>query len=133
MNTDQSDIQAAVALVGNYLALLQARDVVRAQALLGGAVRIAGPGGEASSAAGVVANSSRRYQRVGKHIERYDAMKTEDGAVIVYCLGILHGVWSDGIAFEGIRFIDRFEVRNGRIERQDVWNDAAERRLACAG
>ncbi len=29
-------------------------------------------------------------------------------------------------AFEGIRFIDRFEVTAGKITRQDVWNDIAE-------
>ena len=28
--------------------------------------------------------------------------------------------------FEGIRFVDRFEVAGGRITRQDVWNDLAE-------
>lgn len=119
-------------MVRDYLAALEVRDVERAQASLGDAVRIIGPGGTATSAAGLVANSSRRYQRVGKHIERCDALPTGHGTVIVYCFGTLHGVWSDGTAFEGIRFIDRFEIRNGCIERQDVWNDAAERRLARA-
>jgi hypothetical protein len=34
-------------------------------------------------------------------------------------------VWLDGSAFEGVRFLDRFDVRDGRIQRQDVWNDLA--------
>lgn len=131
-STDPSDTQAAVTVVLGYLAALEARDIERAQASLSDAVRIIGPGGAATSAAGVIANSSRRYQRVGKHIERCDALAAGNGAVIVYCFGTLHGAWSDGTAFEGIRFIDRFEIRNGCIERQDVWNDAAERRLARA-
>ena len=42
--------------------------------------------------------------------------------------GTLHGRWLDGSAFDGIRFIDRFEIRGGRIVRQDVWNDAGELR-----
>jgi len=44
----------------------------------------------------------------------------------VYCTGTLEGVWLDGRAFSGVRFIDRFEVAEGRIRRQDVWNDLAE-------
>jgi hypothetical protein len=35
-------------------------------------------------------------------------------------------VWNDGSAFEGIRFIDRFEVVNNLLTRQEVWNDVAE-------
>jgi hypothetical protein len=45
---------------------------------------------------------------------------------VVYCSGTLEGVWLDGSAFSGIRFIDRFEVAGGRIVRQDVWNDLGE-------
>jgi hypothetical protein len=35
-------------------------------------------------------------------------------------------VWADGSSFEGIRFIDRFELVTGKIQRQDVWNDLGE-------
>ena len=45
---------------------------------------------------------------------------------MVYCSGTLFGVWNDGSAFEGIRFIDRFEVVNNLLTRQEVWNDVAE-------
>ena len=45
---------------------------------------------------------------------------------IVYCFGTLNGEWPDGQAFSGIRFIDRFEITQGRITRQQVWNDIAE-------
>jgi 4-oxalocrotonate tautomerase family enzyme len=44
---------------------------------------------------------------------------------VVTCHGHLHGEWPDGTAFEGVRFIDRFEIRAGRLTRQDVWNDLA--------
>ncbi|MGD9945416.1 MAG: nuclear transport factor 2 family protein [Burkholderiaceae bacterium] len=125
-----SDLQAAIAVVGRFLAALEARRVDEAQACLAESARIVGPGGRpASSVADMVANSSRRYQRIGKHIEHYDAMTAADGSITVYCLGTLHGVWPDGSSFDGIRFIDRFELRDGRITRQDVWNDSAEHRL----
>jgi limonene-1,2-epoxide hydrolase len=40
--------------------------------------------------------------------------------------GTLYGEWPDGRAFEGIRFIDRFVVRGGRLADQKVWNDLGE-------
>jgi hypothetical protein len=48
------------------------------------------------------------------------------GIAVVYTRGTLAGEWPDGTAFGGIRFIDRFEVTDGFITRQDVWNDLAE-------
>lgn len=68
--------------------------------------------------------ASSRYRSVAKDFERFDESRTDEGAV-VYCLGTLRGVWLDGAAFSGIRFIDRFEIAQGLIQRQDVWNDLA--------
>jgi hypothetical protein len=62
---------------------------------------------------------------VKKTIERVDVTAGESGP-IVYCFGGLYGEWPDGEAFEGIRYIDRFEIGGGRITRQDVWNDMGE-------
>jgi len=47
---------------------------------------------------------------------------------VVYCHGTLSGEWPDGSAFSGIRFIDRFTVRAGKLADQTVWNDLAETR-----
>lgn len=60
-------------------------------------------------------------------IEACDAC-IADECTIVYVRGTLHGRWLDGSGFTGIRFVDRFEIRNGLIGRQDVWNDAGEYR-----
>jgi hypothetical protein len=69
----------------------------------------------------LVAWSKPRYRFVKKTYDRYDAFGT-----LVYCFGTLHGEWPDGTPFQGIRFIDRFELDRGLILRQDVWNDIAE-------
>ena len=66
-----------------------------------------------------------RYQSVAKTYAQFDECWTPGGAT-VYCAGTLSGVWLDGTAFSGIRFIDRFEVAGGLLVRQDVWNDLAE-------
>ena len=78
-----------------------------------------------------VQRSRARYQFVGKHFERFDECWAGD-VTIVYCFGTLHGRWLSGESFEGIRFIDRFEFRKGKITRQDVWNDIGEVRMAAA-
>jgi len=124
---------AATGIVRDFLAALEMRDVDRAQAYLAPDVRIVVPGGrEVRAVADIVANSSRRYRRIGKHIERIEVLDAPPATVIVYCLGTLHGAWHDDTPFDGIRFIDRFELRGGRIVLQEVWNDAAERRAALA-
>ena len=48
-----------------------------------------------------------------------------DTGTVVYNYGGLRGEWADGTPFEGIRYIDRFLIRDGRIVDQKVWNDLA--------
>ncbi|MEW6671857.1 MAG: nuclear transport factor 2 family protein [Thermodesulfobacteriota bacterium] len=74
-----------------------------------------------------------RYKNVKKDIKDWDFCEYPDGRVVIYCLGTLYGEWRDGKPFEGNRFIDRFEIRNGLIEKIDVWNDSAEILLSRAG
>jgi len=66
-----------------------------------------------------------RYQRISKTIERVEEAPLGP-RVAVYVTGTLNGDWPDGAPFTGIRFIDRFEVEQGRILSQEVWNDLAE-------
>jgi hypothetical protein len=73
----------------------------------------------------LLAWAKTRYSRIGKQFDRIDQCWGED-ATVVYCSGTLEGIWLDGTAFSGIRFIDRFEVSGGLIQRQDVWNDLGE-------
>lgn len=137
MNTDYTmmspitpDLETSIDKVRVYLGALEARDIDVAQDCLAEKVAVIGPAGRpAGSVQDIIANSSGRYRRIGKHITRFDAMPTVDGGVIVYCIGTLHGEWLDGRTFSGIRFIDRFELREGLITLQEVWNDAAEHRL----
>ena len=41
------------------------------------------------------------------------------------CHGELAVEWLDGSTSASVRFIDRFELTDGLITRQDVWNDLA--------
>lgn len=78
---------------------------------------------------GPAAFNASRYSWVKKRMERFDVASGEHETV-VYCIGTLYGAWPDGETFEGNRYIDRFELRNGKIVKMDVWNDSAERILA---
>ncbi|MDA4844025.1 tautomerase family protein [Hoeflea poritis] len=113
-------------LVLDYLAAMEARELERAEAMLGDSFVMAFPGTAPMTAlAQLVDWSKSRYRFVKKSYEAVEAFNS-GGAAIVYARGTLSGEWLDGAAFEGIRFIDRFEVVGGKIVRQDVWNDIAE-------
>ena len=114
-------------LVREYLAAMEAREIDRAEALLGEGFTMVFPGTPPMTRLQELIDWAKpRYRFVTKTYEGYDAMQGAGDAAIVYCRGTLSGEWPDGTPFEGIRFIDRFEVTGGRITRQDVWNDIAE-------
>ena len=118
----------ASALVRDFLARMQERQLEAARQLLAPGFVMRFPGGAPMTRLEELLGWARtRYQHVAKRIERLDE-SWGDGLTTVHCSGTLHGVWLDGSAFEGVRFIDRFEVAGGLIQRQDVWNDLAEQR-----
>lgn len=115
---------AAERVVRAFLSALEARDLTAAGALLSPDVRMVFPGGVGHRDLDtLVRDASERYRRVAKRI---DSVEVHDGGRVVYVLGTLHGVDLNGAPFDGVRFIDRFEVEDGKIHRQDVWNDLAE-------
>ena len=73
----------------------------------------------------LVAWAKTRYSGISKTFEGYDTSFHGCDAVVT-CHGTLSGTWPDGNAFSGIRFMDRFTLKDGRITSQQVWNDLAE-------
>ncbi len=133
--TDQGQIRstanAAAQIVQDYLAAMEARDLDTALGFLSDGFRMTFPGGETFTRPDQLMDWAKsRYRSVGKTYSGFDEIPSPDGAV-VYCFGTLHGTWLDGTAFEGIRFIDRFEVKDGKLTDQQVWNDMGEYRLSA--
>jgi hypothetical protein len=107
---------------------MAARNLEAAQAFLAPNFEMVFPGGETMrQLTELLAWAAPRYQKVGKTNMSFDESWQGDKTV-VYCRGMLNGVWLDGSEFKDIRFIDRFEVVKGKLQRQDVWNDMAEMR-----
>ena len=128
------DRHSAIELIEKFLAASMSGDKEKSRALVSPNLVFTFTGGrrfERPEQTGEF--NGKRYGAVKKDIRQYDVSQTEDGRLVVYCLGTLYGTWPDGTPFEGNRFVDRFEIRDGRIEKIDVWNDSAEWLLTRAG
>ncbi|MEM9577811.1 MAG: nuclear transport factor 2 family protein [Pseudomonadota bacterium] len=123
-------LETAADFAVSYLDAMQARDLDKARAHVGDPIAITFPGGRRFFGIDEIAkNSGARYKTVRKNIQRRDTWANGD-TICVLISGLLYGEWPDGTAFDGIRFTDRFEIRHGKITRQEVWNDTGERLLA---
>jgi len=114
-------------IVMSYLQAMEDRNLEKAQSFLGDGFSMVFPGTAPMTTLGELIEWAKpRYRFVTKTYDSAEAFQAE--RTVVYTRGTLSGEWPDGSLFEGIRFIDRFELENGRIVRQDVWNDIAEMR-----
>lgn len=115
-------------LVRRFLAAMEARDLDKARTYLADSFAMTFPGPvRFTRLEELVAWGRTRYKFVSKTYEVFDEAISENG-MIVYCHGMLSGEWPDGTAFSGVRFIDRFEIVEGKLSDQRVWNDLAEAR-----
>ena len=126
---------AAGRLVWDFLTLFAERRYAEANGYLAPGCRMLFPGGATfTDCTELPKRASTLYRWVKKSFERFDEHPAADGTV-VYCYGGLHGEWTDGEPFDGVRYIDRFVVRDGKIVDQKVWNDlciAATARAAAS-
>ncbi len=112
--------------VEDFLRAMERRDLEAAKGFLAPGFAMTFPGGaRMTSLEDLIEWSKTRYRRVEKTCERFDEVADGDNTV-VYCFGTLSGEWLDGTAFSGIRFIDRFTVKDGLFTGQLVWNDMGE-------
>ena len=122
----------ATDIVRAYLDTMEARDLVRAKRFLAPEFAMTFPGSvRFTSVEAMVEWAKPRCRRVKKRYVRFDSAQGPT-ATHVYCFGTLYGEWPDGTPFDGIRFIDRFTVRAGKLIDQMVWNDMGEVRSAAS-
>lgn len=109
-------------IVRRYLEAMERRDLAEAKRWLAPGFHMVFPGNRRfDTLEELVASAKGRYRSAKKIYERFDCSASE-----IYCYGTLHGELLDGTPYSGIRFIDRFTVRDGKLVDQQVWNDMAE-------
>lgn len=117
----------ATAVVLEYLGLMEQRDLEGAQACLAENAEIVFPGDfRPRTTAEIAGYGKKRYAAVSKTYLTREAFPGEHGEHRVLLTGTLQGTTLRGTPFEGIRFVDLFAVKGGKILRQQVWNDLAE-------
>ncbi|MGS2743520.1 nuclear transport factor 2 family protein [Halomonas sp. LS-001] len=121
-----SEAQHAIEIVHRFLEASMAPDPALAATYMSSDVAITFTGGRSMASPQVITDfNAGRYAWVKKSLGQFDWTEHEDYTV-VYSNGTLYGEWPDGRPFAGNRYLDRFEVRDGKITRMDVWNDSAE-------
>jgi limonene-1,2-epoxide hydrolase len=121
MSADPAEVVRA------YLDAMERRDLEAARRLLAPGFAMTFPGGKRlETLEDLVAWARPRYRQARKDYQRFDVAAQPDGSSVVYCFGTLQGELNDGSSYSGIRFIDRFVVRDGRLSDQMVWNDIGE-------
>lgn len=113
--------------IDRFIQAVNAGDAEAAQRCLAPQGRLVFPGPVAfQRVADFLALSGPRYQRVRY---TYGAMELaqSEGRSVVYAQGVVDGVFADGRAFHGVRYIDRFEIQDGLILSKEVWSDMADR------
>ncbi|WP_413702025.1 hypothetical protein ACLKMH_11175 [Psychromonas sp. KJ10-10] len=121
-----TELERAIEIVSKFLEASMEPNPTLATTFMSSDTKITFTGRrEMPDAETITAFNKSRYKWVKKSIKQYDAMEKEDHCV-VYSIGFLYGQWPDGREFNGNRYTDRFEVREGKITKMDVLNDSAE-------
>ena len=114
---------APIAIVEQYLSACEARRLEEAGRFLAPGAALIFPDGRYGSVVEMVAAARGRYRWVKKISAEWDVATRDDGTVVVVNTGTLYGENILGVPFEGIRYIDRFVLKDGKIISQQVWND----------
>jgi ketosteroid isomerase-like protein len=116
----------AIDVVREFIDALGRRDLEAARAYLAPSFTMTVSGNHRfRTLAEFAAFNASRNGPVHKHIDGLEACEAPAG-LSVYASGTMSGHWLDGSAFQGVRFCDRFVLRDGLIVEMQVWSDMAE-------
>jgi hypothetical protein len=120
------DESRTIKAVAQFLNLCERRQLAEAtQYLAPGAVMVFPGNTVYRRLEDMAAASALRYKTILKPDKTFDFFARPDGTMGVICTGTLAGINLHGVEFSGVRFIDRFLIRDGKIVEQQVWNDVA--------
>lgn len=112
--------------IHGFIRAVNAREVEEAQALLSSGAQLVFPGPTVfDNVAAFLAWAGLRYRSASYGYDHMDFLEC-DGKTIAYAQGRMSGEFNDGELFSDVRYIDRFVIADGRIERKEVWSDMAD-------
>lgn len=68
---------------------------------------------------------SNRYASARYSYGHMDIIE-QAGRIVVYAAGSVAGALLDGSRFSDVRYIDRFDIVDGKIARKEVWSDMSD-------
>ena len=119
-------MELPVTVVKNFLDAMSRRDFTTMESLMAPEFKMTVSGGYVfKHPREFAAQSGKRQKSARKTTDRYDQIPTADGGV-VFAMGSMAGEWLNGTTYSGVRYIDRFEIKNGKIVDMNVWSDMSE-------
>ena len=110
-------------IISKYLKAMEERDINLAKSFLNSEILIKCPGGSNfHTLEDFIEWAKTRYKSIKKDIETID-LSFSGTETFAYCHGTLNGEWLDGSSFVNVRFIDKFQLRESKIFKQEIWND----------
>lgn len=123
----------AIDVARDFMDAIERGDLAGATALVAPDFVLRAPGAASFRALTEFAEFGRgRYRELHKTDRQFDACEAAAG-IVVYAHGVLTGRWLDGSEFRGLRYIDRFLIRDGRIAELQVLNELGEFRPRSQG
>ncbi len=117
---------ASLQLVHEFLLAAAERRFEDASRLLDPHALLVFPQGRFADLEDMAASMSGRYRSINKTHQTWDIVTSDTETTVLVTTGTLHGVNVHDVPFDGVRFCDRFVIRDGLIAEQHVWNDLAE-------
>jgi hypothetical protein len=115
-----------IEIAQKFLDLLEARNLDEVAELITDDFVMVWPGGvRFDDLATLKEWGTGRFQSVKNIYDKIEAAETPMGNAVFF-IGTLEGVFADGSAFSGIRFVDRVLVTKGKVSELLVWSDLAE-------
>jgi limonene-1,2-epoxide hydrolase len=117
---------SAVDVVKKFLDAMGKRDFAAMEMVMAPSFKMTVTGGAVFTHPREFATQSKGRQKSAiKTTDRYDEVPMANGTV-VYSMGSMAGDWNNGATYSGVRYIDRFEVVDGKITDMNVYSDMAE-------
>ena len=121
-----ADMPTAVDVVKRFLDAMGKRDFAAMEPLMATNFKMTVTGGAVfTHPREFAAQSKGRQKSAIKTTDRYDEVPMANG-MVVYSMGSMAGEWNNGTTYKDVRYLDRFEVVDGKITDMNVFSDMAE-------